>query len=162
MDLIEHKERLQLPKFIINASADEFFPPDSSQFYYHQLQGPKWLRYLPNTRHYLGCEANINTTEIMASTFGALCFDDVPAMSWRQLDDGEVELLVNQKPDDVYAWFCHNLNARDFRKDTLRNNLPSYQRLELKPVSESPWVYRYIPEPMQKGWTAFFYRSIVC
>ena len=59
VDPIHCKESLQLPKFVINASGDEFFPPDSARFYYHQLSQPKWLRYLPNCSHYLGRETNI-------------------------------------------------------------------------------------------------------
>ena len=156
IDPINYQEFLQLPKFVINASADEFFPPDSSRFYYHQLSSPKWLRYLPNCSHYLGREPNIDTTELMASSFGALIADSAPAMSWQLLDNGAVELRLSEKPDSVNGWFCHNPEARDFRRNVLREESLSYESSPLKPVSTSPWVYRYHPEPTTEGWTAFF------
>ena len=30
-----------MPKFVLNAAGDQFFLPDSSQFYYDELKGPK-------------------------------------------------------------------------------------------------------------------------
>ena len=49
----EYRDRLTLPKFIVNARAIEFFLPDSSQFYFDELRGEKQLRYVPNTGHSL-------------------------------------------------------------------------------------------------------------
>jgi PhoPQ-activated pathogenicity-related protein len=49
----EYRHRLTLPKFIINASGDQFFVPDSSQFYFKDLPGVKYLRYVPNADHSL-------------------------------------------------------------------------------------------------------------
>ncbi len=45
----EYRQRFTMPKFIINATGDEFFLPDSWQFYYNDLPGVKYLRYVPNT-----------------------------------------------------------------------------------------------------------------
>ena len=36
----EYRDRLTMPKFIINATGDQFFLPDSSQFYFNDLLGP--------------------------------------------------------------------------------------------------------------------------
>lgn len=47
----EYRQRLTMPKFIINASGDQYFLPDSSQFYFDQLPGEKYLRYVPNADH---------------------------------------------------------------------------------------------------------------
>src|SRR5689334_8106811 len=49
----EYRERLTLPKFLINASGDQFFVPDSAQFYFNDLPGVKYLRYVPNADHSL-------------------------------------------------------------------------------------------------------------
>ena len=49
----EYRDRLTLPKFIVNAAGDQFFLPDSSQFYFDDLRGEKHLRYVPNTGHSL-------------------------------------------------------------------------------------------------------------
>ena len=54
VDPISYTERLTMHKFILNAAGDQFFLPDSSQFYWNQLQGPKAIRYVPNTDHGMG------------------------------------------------------------------------------------------------------------
>ena len=45
------RPQLKMPKFLINASGDQFFLPDSSQFYFKDLLGIKYLRYVPNADH---------------------------------------------------------------------------------------------------------------
>ncbi len=44
-------DRLTMPKFIVNSAGDQFFVPDSWQFYFDDLRGEKYLRYVPNTDH---------------------------------------------------------------------------------------------------------------
>ena len=156
IDPIQYKAFLQLPKFVINASGDEFFPPDSARFYYHQLSQPKWLRYLPNCSHYLGREANIDTTELMASAYGALLSDSAPVMSWQPLDDGGIEFRVSKEPKEASVWLCHNPRARDFRRDELREKGLRFNSRPLSPVSTYPRVYHFRPESTREGWTAFF------
>jgi PhoPQ-activated pathogenicity-related protein len=48
-----YRDRLTMPKFVVNASGDQYFPPDSSKFYFGELPGPKYLRYVPNANHSL-------------------------------------------------------------------------------------------------------------
>ena len=48
-----YRDRLTIPKYIINASGDQFFLPDSWQFYFDDLKGEKYLRYVPNADHSL-------------------------------------------------------------------------------------------------------------
>jgi PhoPQ-activated pathogenicity-related protein len=47
-----YAERLAIPKYIVNASSDDFFLPDNTQFFYDRLPGPKALRVAPNASHY--------------------------------------------------------------------------------------------------------------
>jgi PhoPQ-activated pathogenicity-related protein len=46
-----YRDRLNMPKFMINSTGDQYFLPDSSQFYFDRLIGEKYLRYVPNTDH---------------------------------------------------------------------------------------------------------------
>ena len=48
-----HRERLTIPKFLINAAGDQFFLPDGSQFYFADMPPEKHLRYVPNAKHNL-------------------------------------------------------------------------------------------------------------
>src|SRR5262249_23844892 len=52
-DPYAYRNRLTLPKYIVNAGGDQFFLPDSSQFYFADLKGEKLLRYVPNAGHSL-------------------------------------------------------------------------------------------------------------
>src|SRR5688572_24425160 len=37
-DPYSYRDRLTMPKFVVNAAGDQYFPPDSSQFYFGDLQ----------------------------------------------------------------------------------------------------------------------------
>ena len=50
-DPYSYRFSLNMPKYIINASSDEFFVTDSWQFYWDDLVGEKHLQYLPNAGH---------------------------------------------------------------------------------------------------------------
>lgn len=66
----EYRERFTMPKFIINASGDQFFLPDSSQFYFDQLPGEKYLRYVPNANH--GVRDNTDAGQSIAAYFWSI------------------------------------------------------------------------------------------
>ena len=43
----QYRQRFTMPKFLIDASGDQFFLPDSSQFYFDDLPGVKYLALRP-------------------------------------------------------------------------------------------------------------------
>ena len=54
LDLVEpyqFKEKFTIPKLIVTGTSDEFFLPDSWQFYWDDLPNPKYLQYVPNGNH---------------------------------------------------------------------------------------------------------------
>ncbi|WP_422411804.1 MULTISPECIES: PhoPQ-activated protein PqaA family protein [unclassified Endozoicomonas] len=157
IDPFVYRSQLHLPAFIVNASCDEFFPPDSARFYYPKLSELTWLRYLPNASHYLGRDSDVNTDEIMASVFGALISEqDMPAMNWQLLDEGGLEIRTSLEPKLARAWVCHNPEARDFRKDVLQQAGIRYKATRIEPVVSMPWTYQFYPATPENGWTAFF------
>ena len=54
VDPYYYRHRLTMPKLLINAAGDQFFLPDSSQFYFDELRGENYLRYVANGDHGLG------------------------------------------------------------------------------------------------------------
>ena len=48
-----YRDRLTLPKYLINSAGDQFFLPDSAQFYREGLKGETLFRYVPNSDHSL-------------------------------------------------------------------------------------------------------------
>ena len=109
----EYRQRLTMPKFIINATGDQFFVPDSWQFYYADLPGVKYLRYVPNAEHSLrGSDAWFTV---------AACYNSIlnnaapPQFDWRIDPDGTIRVTTKDQPSEVKLWQASNPGARDFR-----------------------------------------------
>jgi PhoPQ-activated pathogenicity-related protein len=80
VDPYSYLDRLTMPKFIINSTGDQFFAPDSSQFYFNDLQGTKYLRYVPNTDHSL---AGSDAAQSVQAFYNAILHDQpLPQFSW--------------------------------------------------------------------------------
>jgi PhoPQ-activated pathogenicity-related protein len=145
----EYRERLTMPKLIVNASGDQFFLPDSSRFYFDDLQGEKHLRYVPNTDHSLGKSDALES--IHAFYASIVSGTERPSIKWSFERDGSIKVVTKQLPADVKLWQAVNPDARSFRLDRIG---PVYKSTELKPAGPNTWVGR-VTAP-SKGWTAFF------
>ena len=84
-----------MPKFVVNASGDQYFPPDSSQFYFGDLPGEKYLRYVPNADHSLRDSDAMES--IIAFYQTILAGRPRPKYSWTFESDGSIRV----KTDDV-------------------------------------------------------------
>jgi len=144
----EYRERLTLPKFMINSCGDQFFVPDSAQFYFKDLQGVKYLRYVPNSDHSLkNSDAWIT---VLACYSAVLKGTKLPQFSWTLEDDGSIRVKAQDKPTGVKLWQATNPDARDFRLQTIG---PKWSSSDLKDEGGSVYVARV--EKPEKGWTAF-------
>ena len=96
VDPYAYRHRLTMPKFIVNAAGDEFFLPDSSQFYWDDLRGPKYLRYVPNADHGLdGSDA----VESITAFYGLLLAGrQPPRYDWTNQPDGAIRVTVREQP----------------------------------------------------------------
>ena len=145
----QYRQRLTMPKFIVNASGDQFFLPDSSQFYFNDLPGVKYLRYVPNADHSLkGSDAY----ETLQACYSAILNQSpLPQFSWTLEKDGAIRVTTKDTPTEVKLWQATNPNARDFRLEMIG---PAYQSTTLTDQGGGVYVGR-VPQP-PKGWTAFF------
>jgi PhoPQ-activated pathogenicity-related protein len=144
-----YRDRFTMPKFIINGSGDQFFCPDSSQFYFADLPGEKFLRYVPNADHSLkGTDAPLS---IIAFYQMVLAGKPRPRFTWTFEKDGAIRVTATDRPKQVTLWQATNPKARDFRVVTIGN---AFTSTELQPESDGSWVARITPP--KEGWTAFF------
>lgn len=144
----EYRDRLTMPKFIINATGDQFFLPDSSQFYFKDLTGIKYLRYVPNADHSL---KDTDAVETLAACYSAILKKTpLPRFSWTEESDGSLRVKTTDKPSAVKLWQATNPTARDFRVDTIGKVWTS---TDLPDLGDGVYVGR-VPKP-EKGWTAF-------
>ena len=145
----EYRDRLTLPKYIINSAGDQYFLPDSSRFYFDDLKGEKYLRYVPNTDHSL---RNSDARQ------GLIAFYDVflrkqprPRFSWKFEDDGSIRVTTISKPTEVKLWQATNPDHRDFRLVSIG---PAYTSTTLE--EQKNGVFSGKVEKPAKGWTAYF------
>jgi PhoPQ-activated pathogenicity-related protein len=102
-----------IPKLAINSSGDEFFAPDSSQFYFSDLPGTQnYLRYLPNTGHGLDGRAGDSTLTFYNAVTKNL---PLPQYSWSVQPDGSIRVQTSSSPTQVLMWQATNPTHRDFR-----------------------------------------------
>lgn len=144
-----YRERLTMPKLIVNAAGDQFFLPDSSRFYFGQLPGENHLLYEANTDHSLrGSDADASIGAFYQSIVEG---GSRPRMRWSFEQDGSIRLETESTPLKVTLWQANNAEHRDFRLESIGR---AYRGTSLDP--EQPGVYVARPEKPAKGWTAFF------
>lgn len=148
-DPFSYRERLTMPKFVVNAAGDQYFPPDSSQFYYGELPGEKSLRYVANADHSL--RDSDARESIIAFYQLVVAGKPRPKYSWTFESDGSIRVQTAERPKAVTLWQANNPKARDFRVKTIGK---AYQSLPLDDQGGGVFVGK-IAHP-KDGWTAFF------
>lgn len=149
IDPYKYRHRLAMPKLIINAAGDQFFLPDSSRFYWRELRGENYLRYVPNADH------GLQGTDVIESliAFQTLIKDGVkpPQFTWIHAPDGTLQVMTQDAPTEVLLWQMTNPVARDFRVETEGRRYASSQ----VQVSADGLFRALVPAPAT-GWTAYF------
>jgi PhoPQ-activated pathogenicity-related protein len=149
VDPYSYRDRLTMPKFVVNSAGDQYFPPDSSKFYFNDLQGIKYLRYVPNSNHSL---AGSDTAGSILAFYQAFVEGrPLPKFSWKMQADGSIRVQTQTAPLAVNVWQATNPKARDFR---LLSIGPAYRKTALS--SQGDGVYLAKVEKPASGWTAFF------
>ena len=144
-----YRERYTMPKLVLNAAGDQFFTPDSSRLYFHDLPGEKLLRYVPNTDHSLRGSDGIET---LAAFYDSIIRNlKRPKYTWKFPEDGAIRVETADQPKEVKLWQGHNPNARDFRLEEVG---PIYTSVPVKEIE--PGIYVGKIESPKAGYTAFF------
>ncbi|MBA2356396.1 MAG: PhoPQ-activated pathogenicity, partial [Acidobacteria bacterium] len=144
-----YRDRLTIPKYLVNASGDQFFLPDSWQFYFGDLKGESYLRYVPNADHSL---RGSNAAEGLIAYYGALVKGVArPKFTWTAGVDGHLQITPESAPRKVTFWQATNPAARDFRLETLG---PVWKGTEV--TRDPDGAYRAAVVAPDKGWTAGF------
>jgi PhoPQ-activated pathogenicity-related protein len=148
-DPYAYRARLTMPKFLVNATGDQFFLPDSWRFYYGELKGETHVRYVPNADHSLrGSDALASVAAYYGSIVGGT---PRPKVTWEAGRDGRIRVRADRAPESVTLWTATNPVARDFRIETLG---PAFTSTALAPVAPGVWEASLAAPPA--GWTAGF------
>ena len=150
----QHLEKLDMPKYLINATGDQFFLSDSSQFYFDELIGEKHLRYVPNTEHSLGG----SDAAVGFLAFYQAVLEDVerPDVDWSlSPTEGGAAITAHVKggiePSEVLLWQASNPETRDFRVDTIGR---AWTSTPVDVSDDGQWVGAV--DAPATGWSAFF------
>jgi PhoPQ-activated pathogenicity-related protein len=140
---------MRMPKFIINAVGDEFFPPDATRYSYAKLPPVKRLRMLPNSRH---STAGTDILKSISAFYDAVLNEArLPEYSWRFRGDGAIVVRSADAPTQVNLWQGTNPDGRDFRVDTIGE---AFVSSSLERQGDGSWLGAVDPPAM--GFTAYF------
>ncbi len=144
-----YRDRLTMPKFMMNAGGDQFFLPDSSQFYFDELKGEKYLRYIPNTDHSMrGSDAR---ESLIAFYDSILRQTPRPKFFWSFEKDGSIRVTSTTKPTEVKLWQATDEEKRDFRLEKIGQ---AYKSSAVEERGDGVYVAHFSAPP--KGWSAAF------
>ncbi len=116
IDPYTYRERLTLPKLIMNGANDRYWATDALNLYWDSLPGPKHVLYIPNSGHGLNdpermYRASLAFVQAIAS--GA----PSPRLDW-QFDEEPTALQIRLHTDTAASsarlWFAHS-ESLDFR-----------------------------------------------
>lgn len=145
-----YRQRLTLPKYVVNASGDQFFLPDSWKFYWHDMVGEKHLRYVPNADHSLGgSDAPVSFQAFYRAIVEGR---SLPTFDWT-VEGDTITVIADRAhpPTEVKVWRAHNPKQRDFRVAMIKRTWES----ESLALSDLGHYVVSQPDP-ETGWTAFF------
>jgi PhoPQ-activated pathogenicity-related protein len=118
-----YRDKLTLPKMIINGTNDPYWSLDATNLYWDDLKGDKWLLYVPNAGH--GLQQDVDGKKDHSRVIGTLAAftrhqitnKPMPKLSWKHGNaDGKLSLAVTSEPAPKSArlWVADS-KTRDFR-----------------------------------------------
>lgn len=142
--------RLALPKLLVNASGDDFFPPDATSHYLPALQGPTALRMAPNSDH--GGIRRFTANALLPTLRRWRTGRGLPQIdSQWSAEEGRLQVRAQgERPRRALLWQAHNPHARDFRHACGI----TYQSAELE-LNDQGGVSPPLAVPT-RGWSASF------
>lgn len=143
-----YRDRLTMPKLLMNGCGDQFFLHDSWKFYLHDLKGPTYLRYSPNSGH--GLESGNAPGTLTAFIKHIVDKAPLPEYSWSFPDENTIRATASPAPKAVKLWQATNPEKREFRVDVFGKNWTSS---DLSPEPDGSWLGRVGTPP--SGYTAY-------
>jgi len=150
-DPLNYQDRptMKIPKYVINAVGDEYFPPDNTRYGYSKVADPKRLRMIPNADHSL---AETDVMESITAFHEAILNKrPIPDYAWDVRKDGAIVVRPKGQPSEVRLWQGNNPKARDFRLEIIGK---SFTSTVLQPRADGTYLAE--APPVLGGFTAYF------
>jgi len=118
VDPFTYRDRLTIPKFLINGSNDRYWTLNALDLYWNELRGPKYVVELPNAGHGLEVHRDWVINGLGAFFRHSVTGRPMPALSWSMKSpaSGDCTLTVHADSIPLAArlWTASSGN-RDFR-----------------------------------------------
>lgn len=151
-DLIDpwaNRDKLLVPKYLVQAANDQFFLPDSSQFYFSGLPGDKALRYIANSGHHVDHAPYDYIRDATAAIDRILSKKNLNLMSWTNKNN-TLNISCDEAPLSLKLWESES-DKRDFRLD---REYPAYSGANLSAGRDKEFQIK-VKKPSKK-WKAYF------
>jgi hypothetical protein len=184
VDPFWYKDRLTMPKLVVNAAMDEFQQPDDTHYWWNEMPKPKRFMMLPNAEHSLATGILEAVPGIGAFLGALLSKNDIPNFDWVIADGtGDISVTVHQLGEvrSAYMWYAHSCGQNDWDGGTKRRdfriahldspctcgplvdgycvNLKTFwqkKELEMVMVNGKRTYSAHMDMPTDGTWTAFF------
>ncbi len=143
-----YRNRLTMPKLVINGTNDRYWALDAANFYFDDLLGERYILYVPNAGHGLegGLDRVLRTlTAFFNKVAGRI---DFPKLQWQWKDEGNSKVLTIRSeplPKEVLIWTA-KAPTRDFRDAKWSSQL----------LSASNGEFKFTLNPPEQGYGAAF------
>jgi PhoPQ-activated pathogenicity-related protein len=160
------------PTYIIAASQDEFFQPDSANFFFKDLRGEKYLRILPKADHAFHLTFNLTDVLVSIDTFFHMAVDNLRGprdLNWNlvkttsRTEDASIIAVSGTQPKKVVMYSTNTISTtqRDFRLFACITASGSgcYQGLIWNATEVTPQygaIYTATRKAPAQGWGMFF------
>jgi len=147
VDPYSYKERLTMPKLIINATNDQYWTVDSAALYFNDLKGQNFILYVPNNNHGI---KNIPYVFDNTSSFLKLVIaGKLPRVVWSSEESG-ITVSQSEGLKEVYMWRAVS-DTTDFRKSI-------WVRIPQNPTGG---LYHVDPEPPSGKHIAYYLELVL-
>lgn len=151
VDPFTYRDRLALPKLIINGTNDPYWTLDALNLYWDDLVGDKYVLYVPNAGHGLEDLTRVGNTAI-AFARNVAGGKAMPRLTWQQQDaNGQLRLTVASDPParEARLWVARS-DSKDFRQ-------AEWQEEPMKPANPGFVGQASVPE---RGSIAIFGEAV--
>lgn len=124
VDPWEYRDRLTLPKLIVNGTNDFYWATDALNLYWSELSGQKWVVYVPNAGHDLKRRDKPESDQLTDLVNSLAAFSrhqisgrSMPNLAWKhETVNGQLRLTVDATPAPAAArlWVAE-IGTQDFR-----------------------------------------------
>eukprot|EP01132_Coremiostelium_polycephalum_P005439 gene5439-6783_t len=175
IDALQFVDKLSsVKKYVVTAVSDQFFIPDSANFFWHKLLGVKNLRIHPNTDH--GLQERVYNLIDETITYYRMIVNNnkIPEIDWSIVPDlstntttivvtTKTDCAFSPKPSKVVVYQADTISTvkRDWRLKTCGINVPECKQnitwVETPIQEVSKDLYKFTVEaPSRGGWRGAF------